>query len=164
MAVFDTQFLVYLFDENVNPPIDQETGDAIPRFKDRVSHLVEELDRTGELIVIPTPVLSEYLEGAGVAGPQRLEEIQNEAAFSIADFDTRAAVEQARLSQEYNESLPRNSPEPRQKVKFDRQIIAVARVCAETLLFSGDKGLKGFARKCGDEGQRLRGSSAAVMW
>lgn len=151
MAVFDTQFLIYLFDPDANMPNDPKTDGPVADGKERIEHLVKKLDQEDERVFIPTPVLSEYLIGARDAGVSRLQLLQNSSVFRFADFDARAAVELATLMREALDRGDKKSGSGQsyQKIKFDHQIVAIARVCGENVIYSGDLSLHSFASQAG---------------
>jgi hypothetical protein len=87
------------------------------------------------------PALSEALVKAGaVASLQIVEELQKHAVFSIEPFDTRAALEVSAMSRTALASGNKKgkSTAPWQKVKFDRQIVAIAKVHGATEIYSDD--------------------------
>jgi predicted nucleic acid-binding protein len=135
-VVFDASFLIPLLDE------DAQLDDPLLRRK--VNHLVTELHKTREVIVVPTPALSEYLAGAGAAGPKILQILTTNARFRVAPFDTTAAVEAAADLAAAKAAGDKKGgvDAPFQKIKFDRQIIAVARVMGCTRIFSNDPHFK----------------------
>jgi predicted nucleic acid-binding protein len=119
-------------------------GSPVSRPKDRIDHLVQRLSKAKSKIIIPTPVLSEALVKAGAAASQKIvEELQKYAVFSIEPFDTRAALEVAAMSREAMAGGNKrgNSAAPWQKVKFDRQIVAIAKVHGATEIYSDDAGI-----------------------
>ena len=149
MAVLDTSFLIYLFDPDVNPPIDPGTNQPVSHCKERVEYLVKGLEQNGENIIIPTPALSEYLVHARDAGVERLRELQNKGVVKLKSFDVLAAVELATL---HHEALSRGDKsagveQAWQKIKFDHQIVAIAKVHKETTIYSNDQGLHKIATK-----------------
>ncbi len=87
MVVFDASILLFIFDEN--------TPSSVPRAKERVEYLIDQLSAAGEKIAIPTPVLSECLVHAGPAGPDYLAILNKQSCFRIVSFDERAAIEAA---------------------------------------------------------------------
>ena len=76
MVVFDASILLFLFNENAPA--------SVPRAKERVEDLIDQLSDAGEKIVIPTPALSECLVHAGPAGPEYLTIIDRQACFRVA--------------------------------------------------------------------------------
>ncbi len=150
MAIFDATFLVLLLDPEANPPIDPETGQPVTYAKERVEYLIKIMEQTGGKVVVPTPALSEYLVKADVAGPVRLQMMEKRSVFQIASFDKRAAVELAALTREaLKDDKFGGVDEPWQKVKLDRQIVAIAKVAGEKEIYSDDTGIRKFAKQAG---------------
>lgn len=150
MVVFDASILLFVFDEN--------TPSSVPRAKERVEYLIDCLSQAGEKIVIPTPALSECLVYAGPAGPDYLTIISKQSCFRVASFDERAAVEAAvRTYQARQRGRPKGgAPEiAKAKIKFDRQIVAVATVEGATAVYSDDAHIVGYASEAGMEAYRL---------
>jgi hypothetical protein len=102
-------------------------------------------------VTVPTPVLSELPVRAGAAGPEYLETLNRSARFRIADFDQRAAVEVAAPTREAIASGDKRggSASPWAKIKFDCQIIAIARVAGATTIYSDDADIARFAKGAG---------------
>jgi hypothetical protein len=150
MVVFDASILLFVFDENVKA--------SVPRAKDRVEYLIDTLSKIGEKIITPTPALSECLIHAGPAGPEYLNIIGKQSCFRVASFDERAAVEAAIRT--YN-ARQRGQPKggsadiAKSKIKFDRQIVAIATVEGATAVYSDDGDVIDYAREAGMEGYRL---------
>lgn len=143
MIVFDANFLVYFLD---------------PRLKDgvgsnpRIDHLVATIQKSGERIIVPTPALSELLVRAGDAAPEYLRIITQSKFFRIAEFGTRAAVEAAALTREAIDRGSKHGATPDAtwaKVKFDRQIVAIARALSATTIYTNDDQLAQHARAVG---------------
>jgi len=145
MVVFDANFLIYFLD----PKIKGGVGSAL-----RIDHLVATIQKTGERIVVPTPALSELLVKAGEAGPKYLEIIARSKFFRIAEFGERAAVEAAALTRDAIASGGKRGATPEAewaKVKFDRQIVAIARVVGAKTIYTNDQQLAAHARAAGLE-------------
>ncbi len=100
MPVFDTMMLVYLLEPDAKVPLDPATGSPVTDAKARIDLLVETLEARREIIVIPTPVLSEVLVHAGEAVPEYLEILNNTRCFRVESFDQRAAVEPAAMTRD----------------------------------------------------------------
>ena len=150
MVVFDASILLFVFDEN--------TPSSAPRAKERVEHLIDRLSKAGERIIIPTPALSECLVHAGPAGPEYLSIIGKRACFRIASFDERAAVEAAVRTFQARQRGQRKGGNPeasKTKIKFDRQIAAIAVVEGATAIYSDDSDVRGYAREAGMEAYQL---------
>lgn len=151
VVVFDASILVLLLDPDARPPTDPETGEPVTRCKERLEQLIASFERERTKVIIPTPVLSEALVRAGDAGPAYLDVLNNSARFKIVPFDTRAAIELAQLTREALDSGNKKSAagEPWSKVKFDRQIVAIARTESAEIIYSNDDGIRRFARRLG---------------
>ena len=104
MAVFDSTTLLHLLDPNAKLPTDPDTGQPVARAKERVDLVLETFKVRGETVLIPTPVLSEVLVGAGGAGPQYLDILSNTSRFRIAPFDERAAIELAEMTARHTQA------------------------------------------------------------
>lgn len=150
MVVFDASILRFALQENV--------PSSVPRAKERVEYLIDTLSKAGEKIVIPIPALSECLVHAGPAGPEYLTIIGKQACFRIASFDERAAVEAAIRTYQARQRGQARGGGPdiaKSKIKFDRQIVAVATVESATAVYSDDGDLCSYAREAGMDAYRL---------
>lgn len=140
MVVFDANFLIYFLD----PKIKNGVGS-----NPRIDHLVATIQKTGERIVVPTPALSELLVKAGDAAPKYLEIVARSKFFRVAEFGERAAVEAAELTRNAKESGSKFGATRESqwaKVKFDRQIVAIARVVGAKAIYTNDYQLAKHAR------------------
>lgn len=140
-VVFDTTYLVPLLDARVKGVSDDP----------RVSYLFETLEKLKAKIIIPTPALSEVLIGAGDAAPKYLEIIARSARFKVVPFGDRAAVE---ASDAHRRAI--NVGDKREgtdttwaKVKYDRQIMAIAKVENADCVYSNDPHLVSMGRRDG---------------
>ena len=93
VSAFDNNVLCLLLHPDADVPADPKTKKPIVRAKDRISYLVEKLRESGSRILIPTPVLMEFMT---YAAPDYLNVINASAHFEIAPFDQRAAIEAGR--------------------------------------------------------------------
>ena len=141
MAVFDATALLYFLERDAKPPLDPETGRAVTDPKARIDFLIGRLQNERETIVIPTPTLSEVLVHAGEAGSEYLKILNETSCFRIEAFDERAAVELAAMTRDAVSagSLRAGANATRAKLKFDRQIIAIARTQLQTTIYSDDE-------------------------
>lgn len=154
MVVFDTSVLLLVLDPSTDPPLDPATKAPLQKASERIEYLIDTLNNDKETIIIPTPVLSEIMVYAGAAGPKWLQYFNNTAVFRIASFDQKAAIEAA-LS--IKDSLDRgglkidasDSSVSRGKVKFDRQIVAIAKAEGAEAIYSDDDDVVKYARNIG---------------
>lgn len=151
MVVFDATTLLYLFDPEAKAPTDPETGKPVTRVKERIKFLVSDLEKRKEKIIVPTPALSELLVRAGDVGPEYLDILGKSAAFKVVDFDQRAAVEVAAAIREALDAGGKKggSESSWAKVKFDRQIIAIAKVERASPIYSDDGDIERFSKNSG---------------
>jgi PIN domain len=140
MVVIDSTNLLLLLRPGTPVPKGAD-GAPITRAQDRIQYLVHRLSKDKSKIIIPTPALSEALVAAGPEASQKIvEDLQNYAVFAIEPFDTRAALEAAAMLRTAmaNGNKRGNSKAPWQKVKVDRQIVAIAKVHGATEIYSDD--------------------------
>lgn len=147
MIVLDATAFMLLVHPDAKPPTDPQTGMAVVQVRERFEFLEQEIQRSGETILIPSPALAEVLVGLEDAAPAVIDRLARSARFKIADFDTMAAVELATMTREAIRAGDKKggSSSPWQKVKIDRQIIAIARTRGVTTIYSDDEGLAKFA-------------------
>ena len=151
MVTFDATIILALLEPEKCIPKDPITGRLVNQFSERLDYLVETLEKSGEKIIIPTPALSEILVHAGPAGPQYLQTLGKASPFRIVDFDSRAAIQHAAMTHKaINDGDKREgSSESWAKIKFDRQIVAIAKVEGSKVIYSDDKGVHNFGGKNG---------------
>jgi predicted nucleic acid-binding protein len=140
-VVFDATYLVPLLDSRVKGVSDDP----------RVNYLFETLEKSKAKIIIPTPALSEVLIGAGDAAPKYLEIITRSARFKVVPFGDRAAVEAADAHRRaINAGDKREGADTTwAKVKYDRQIMAIAKVENADCVYSNDDDLVRMGQKDG---------------
>lgn len=143
MVVFDATILLALLQPDGQPPRDPTTNLPVDRFRERIDFLVATLDKDRRKIIIPTPALSEILVRAGTAGPDYLSQITSSSVFRPVPFDLRAAVEVAAMTREALDSGDKRggSDEPWAKIKYDWQIVAIAKTEGATIIYSDDRGI-----------------------
>jgi rRNA-processing protein FCF1 len=156
MVVFDTDFLSFFFSDNAGAVIDPGSGLPVERVKERVEHLFECLGERKQKIVIPTPVLAEILifcqteKGAMKAQDEILHHFTSDRNFDLAPFDVMAAVEAAQMFAGIRKGDKRDgSRKTWAELKFDKQIVAIAKVRKADIIYSNDRGLSKHAKACG---------------
>lgn len=141
VVAFDNSVLCLLLHPGVDVPNNPATGNPVSRAQDRIAYLVEQLRESRSRILIPTPVLAEFLT---FASADYLEEINSSAHFQIAPFDQRAAIEagstmrRARLGPG-GKKLGLDASW--QKVKIDWQIASIAKVGGAAIIYTTDSDL-----------------------
>jgi len=151
MVVFDTTYLLPIFQADVEPPRHPDTNEPVEMFRERIDYLVQSLESDGIKIIVPTPALSEILVRAEAAGDDYLERINTSAAFRPVSFDQRAAAEAAMMAKTDIDSGDKRggSEDTWAKVKFDRQIVAIAIVEGAKVIYSDDRGVKRIGERNG---------------
>lgn len=151
-VALDANYLVaWLQPENLDVPEDPATGAPIEKLVDRIQYLMSQLEANTERIVIPTPVLAEFLVHAGPAGAPFVALLNKNRNFRLAEFGRRAAIETAEILRKELETISKaqQHSETRGKAKFDMQIVAIAKVEGVSRIFSNDQGLANRCRRQG---------------
>jgi hypothetical protein len=142
-VVFDSSFLLLTQNPDANASVDHAA--------EKIAELIKNLNSQRATIILPTPVLSEVLVRAGPGGPDFIKQLQKAAAFKICDFDMAAAVELAEMNRialasgDKRDGLSTNRPW--QKIKLDRQILAISRVQRAEHLYIDDDDMIALALK-----------------
>jgi len=153
MVAIDATTLSLMLHPTARPPKDPATGKLVERISDRMEKLVEDLDADNERMIIPTPALCEFLILAGKDGPEYLEKIRESKTLLVRPFDEMAAIELAAIEHEARGKGDKRagSTSTWAKVRFDRQIIAIAKAHGATRLYSDDDDVIKFGAKAGLE-------------
>jgi hypothetical protein len=152
-VAFDNSFLVFLFN--------RRAGASIERAADRVDGLIDSLSDKKAKIIIPTPALTELLMAGKFTIQVYIEKLKTFGAFQIRAYDERAAIElAARYVATKKTNKERTKQAPWNKVKFDRQIVAIAKTQGASTVYSDDDQLRQFARECGMDAYGLADLSA----
>lgn len=148
----DSSALALLINPAANPPKDPETEAPVAYARERVEHLINSMTAQ-DTIIIPTPVLAEALVRAEDGAPGIIEALAGLARIKVRPFGERAAIETAFMTREAIQAGDKRggSEAPWQKVKVDRQVIAIARVESATKIYADDHRLVAFARRLGME-------------
>lgn len=151
MVAIDATLLLLFLSPIAEPPLDRRTGKPLANAKERVDALIDKCQRSRTKIVVPTPVLSEVLVRAGAARTDYLRILQQSSHFKIAPFDVRAAVDVAEMTKTAIDAGDKRagSAGTWAKVKFDRQIVAIAKNEQVTAIYSDDPDIKNTAAQFG---------------
>lgn len=157
-VAFDATFLLYLFRDpgTVPAPLDA-AGKPIQYAKERVEALLSELQKTRTTIVVATPALSEIMVRAGVAAGQQYMALMGRArVFKIVPFEIRAAIETAIMHGHATSGEKNRAPTAatHAKLKYDRQIVAIAKVEGVHVFYTDDGDQCGLAER---QGMTVRG-------
>lgn len=152
MVVFDATILIPMLWPDCPPPRDPETNNPISDFRSRIEHLVSQLERRRTKIVIPTPALSEVLVRSPIAvRDEYLRILTSSRLFLPAPFDQRAALELAIIMSDglRDQDKQNRTDETYAKFKFDRQIVAIARVENASTIYTDDKKMLSLCKRLG---------------
>lgn len=149
MVVIDATNLLLMLRPGTPVPAGAD-GLPVEKAKERIEYLIARLDKEKTKVIIPTPALSEALVRAGPAATQEIvEKLQKFSVFRIEPFDTRAGIEVAAMTRKALDSGKKRGPSSATwaKVKYDRQIVAIARVCGATTIYSDDDDIGALAKE-----------------
>lgn len=150
MILVDTSVLSHLIFPEANPPIDPASGKPVARCQERREYFVRTHSKAR--ILLPAPSLAELLVMAGGGLEDVLERINKTSAITVKPFDQAAAIECALMERDARKSTlgkKGGSDAPWQKVKIDRQILAIGRVHGATAFYSDDRDLQKLAASIG---------------
>lgn len=135
------------------PPIDPSTQKPVERIEDRIEKLIDDLDSESETMIVPAPVLSEFLVLAGNDAPEYLNRLGEKKNLLVKPFDEKAAIELAAIELEDRKRSGKRGPSnsPWTKVRFDRQIVAIAKANGAKRIYSDDEDLMKYATRAGIE-------------
>ena len=141
-VAFDNTMLSIL----LNPDDDTDLELA----KERAESVVFAMEKARRKILLPAPALAELLTAIGPGAQQYVNIVGRSRLFEVASFDQRCAMELALLNRDtFKFGDQKDGLAPYQKIKVDRQIIAVCRVHGATELYTDDGGLAKRARLVG---------------
>lgn len=146
IVVIDTSVLLALLNPAIRLPADPETGQPITRSTERIAYLIQRLEKSS--LLVPTPVLAEILARAKEATQGYIDTLESQKVISIAAFDQRAAIEAGLL---LGDALAAVVPDNQDKraMKFDIQILAIAKVNGADQIISTDDKLLRRAERLG---------------
>lgn len=141
-VLIDTNALIKLLDPRIATEVSA-----------RLKGLLEDIDRTNGQLIIPVQAVGEYTSGADQAGQEVLAKLLGNRRIKVANFDHVAAVECAMMDKTAIASGNKRAPLTRevswQKVKVDRQIVAIARVLKVDRIISTDGDIPKIAKAVG---------------
>lgn len=131
-TLFDTVILSLFLHPDAKAP------KGVTRCKARIERLIEELAEDGGKILIPTPVLGEFLTLPDAH--LYLPELEGDAVFEIVSFDKLAAIEVAALMNRARDGRGKRggAAGPWQKIKIDWQLVAIAKVHRADSIYTDD--------------------------
>jgi predicted nucleic acid-binding protein len=155
MVLADATLMLLLIRPDAPVPGDAK-GVTPDRVRERINYLINRLENDNIKIVVPTPVLSELLIRSKPRAAEIIEKLSKYAVFEICPLDTLAAIELAVIAKK---EMGRKRPDDvttYAKIKFDRQIIAIAKVKKVKTIHSDDGDIYAMAKRVGITVVRLR--------
>lgn len=140
LVAFDSTFLALLTDDLTAAP-DPPPG-TTDTARDRLAYLLETLDDERASIVVPTPVLAELLTFERVNPEAALNLLKGLARIRVEPFGEKAAVECALMLRRTGRGTGSKA-----KVKFDHQIVAIAKAVAADVVYSDDKDVQALCER-----------------
>jgi hypothetical protein len=136
MVAFDAAALLLLLDPTASG------SQGVTKCRERIEFYLQTLSDSGERVLIPTPALAEVLVGAGSARAKYVDELSKTRAFKVGVFDERAAIEVACLEDaDLKSGRKLSKQQTHAKVKYDRQIIAIAKINSADTICTDDENL-----------------------
>jgi len=115
----------------------------------RVEGLLQDMRKRREPIGIPAPVFAEFMAGITSTEKANAVALFSSTAFRFLPYDKKAAIETAML-------IGRKvAGRPRQAVKVDRQIIAIAKANGARSILTNDTDMAADARHFGVTAQSI---------
>lgn len=151
MVGIDSTVLSLLIHPKAKAGLDPSTHKPVERLAERVEQLIADLSEQDERILIPTPVLAEFLVLAGKDASAYLDKLSTMKTFIVQAFDQTSAVEVAalELGDRVRGDKRGGLDAPWQKVKVDRQIVATAKVYEARCIYADDPDIRKIAERIG---------------
>lgn len=117
----------------------------------RLNYLFKCLEQNNQQLIIPAPVVAEFLVHVPDERLPFLEKLRQTNKVKIVSFDFKAAMECAILTANAKSVGDKRygGHSTLQKIKVDEQIVAIAKVIDAKLIVSDDKDIKNIARSFG---------------
>ncbi len=114
-----------------------------------ISNLIQTLSTENAKVIVPTPALAQVLTHSPRQAEDWMRTLNTYSCFQVLPFDDKASFELAQLLGESVSGL-------RDILRFDRQIVAIAKVYGVSVLYADDEQVIQFAEECGIAAKRLK--------
>ncbi len=151
-VAFDASALLLALAPDTKAPLNPDTRKPVELAGKRMRHLLDTLETSKATIIIPTPTFAEILvRVTPEAAAAYLDIFRKNSRIKLASFDARAAIELAEITRALaTPSDKRGGLEASwAKIKFDRQILAIARVHQVDRIYTDDTTMSAAAEKLG---------------
>lgn len=149
----DSTFLLYFFAPPGTVGTPKDANDRPISFaKERVESLIDDLQKSQAKVIVATPALSEIMVRVGVVAGQRYAaEIRKSKVFRLVSFDEKAAIEVAIMAGHLTKGAGDADlmVGTKAKVKYDRQIVAIAHTEGATVFYTDDENQAKLATRLG---------------
>jgi predicted nuclease of predicted toxin-antitoxin system len=152
VKICDSSYLIAFLHPKPEPPKDRQDR-PVTRFKERIEALIADLSAANDIIGIPTPALAETLVRSGPNRAQYMKILGDTWKFQLLPFDARAAIDAADLVAAIKTN--KEKWDTWAKVKFDIQIVAIAKAEGVTLIYSDDRDIENYAKRFGIRVMRI---------
>ena len=117
----------------------------------RIEYFLERAEKAKCKVVFPMPAIAEYLVGADLAGVDFLNRLDKKACLIMADFNRAAAFELSQIDRAALNTGDKKDETvaPWQKIKIDRQIVAIGKSLGARLVISADNSVRNNALRVG---------------
>lgn len=124
----------------------------------RIDHFMECAEKAKSKIVFPMPAIAEFLVGADLAGVEFLNRLDRKTFLIMADFNRAAAFELAQIDRAALNMGDKKDETIAswQKIKVDRQIVAIGKSLGAALVISGDGSVRNNAVRIGMQGMTIQ--------
>lgn len=124
----------------------------------RINHFMDCAEKAKSKIVFPMPAIAEFLVGADLAGVEFLNRLDRKTFLIMADFNRAAAFELAQIDRAARNMGDKKDETiaPWQKIKVDRQIVAIGKSLGAVLVISGDGSVRNNALRIGMQGMTIQ--------
>jgi predicted nucleic acid-binding protein len=124
----------------------------------RIDHFMDCAEKAKSKIVFPMPAIAEFLVGADLAGVEFLNRLDRKTFLIMADFNRAAAFELAQIDRAARNMGDKKdeTTAPWQKIKVDRQIVAIGKSMGAALVISGDGSVRNNALRIGMQGMTIQ--------
>lgn len=141
-VAFDNTMLSLLLNPNCRVPTDPTTQVALTFHKERAQGAIEALQKSRSKIIIPAPAAAELLTAIGPDAQQYISIVSRSRLFEVGAFDAKCAIELAYMNRGVFLTHDKKSRAAAyQKVKVDRQILAIAKSNGCNVIYTDDDGL-----------------------
>ncbi|MGF1463614.1 MAG: hypothetical protein ACFB2Z_10690 [Maricaulaceae bacterium] len=152
MAIaLDASVLSLWLSKRARAPIDPATEQPIAFARERIEKYIDSLKSRSERVVVPMPALAEVLSAGDADISGIIDRLQKTSAFQLTAFGQREALELAMINRQAiaNGDKKGGLSAGWQKIKTDRQIVAIAKVANVTAFHTDDENAKTVAEQVG---------------